>query len=233
LESLPSSVLKKLLRRKKEGERAPETHYRTWNRYSCFTFSPTHLWCLFSSCRSEPTGSPPLFPPPPPFVPLESTRTESEVIGLLRPFYKSRFDALAQSQVATPPPTTNGVTAVGDPSASQMIQLSQGSCYDRLSPLQHSFNRMCSSLHSLNRKRYSSFQAMCQTRLKRNKDRAARADCWWEVDERCQEEETEEREDPPSSTTGSGGVPGVVSGLVGGGMNGVINMNFSNGTSAQ
>jgi transcriptional activator SPT7 len=39
--------------------------------------------------------------------------------------------------------------------------------------------------------------------------------------------------DPTSSTIGSGGVPGVVSGLVGGGMNGVINMNFGNGTSVQ
>ena len=57
----------------------------------------------FSLGRSKPTEPPSPFPLPP-FVPIESTRIQDEVTGLLRPRYKSRFDALAQSQVVTSKP---------------------------------------------------------------------------------------------------------------------------------
>jgi len=59
---------------------------------------PAHLFtCGTSSCRSKPREPPPPSPPRPPFVPLEPTRIEGEVICLVRPFYKSRSDALAVS----------------------------------------------------------------------------------------------------------------------------------------
>ncbi|KAF8532180.1 hypothetical protein JB92DRAFT_3104283 [Gautieria morchelliformis] len=54
-------------------------------------------------------GDPPLaFPPPPPFIPLESSRVDSQ-IGLLKNFYQERFTALAASSANPPPPNPNPV----------------------------------------------------------------------------------------------------------------------------
>ncbi|PPR05625.1 hypothetical protein CVT24_002811 [Panaeolus cyanescens] len=42
----------------------------------------------------KPTEPPPPYPPPPPFIPLTAEKAD-EQIGLLRPYYQSRFGALA------------------------------------------------------------------------------------------------------------------------------------------
>jgi len=56
-----------------------------------------------ASCRSKP-----MEPPSPPFVPLEPTRMIDGVVCLLRPFYKSRFDAPAVSSCYQKPPPHRG-----------------------------------------------------------------------------------------------------------------------------
>lgn len=80
-------------------------------RFDCYLWSH-----LFSNppcyVRSGPGGSkePVLpFPPPKPFIPLNSHKLDSQ-IGLLRPFYRSKFDKLRESSGPHPlPPTTPSV----------------------------------------------------------------------------------------------------------------------------
>ena len=53
---------------------------------------------------SAKAGEPPLpFPPPPPFIPLESSKVDSQ-IGLLKNFYQERFAAVAATSAHAPPP---------------------------------------------------------------------------------------------------------------------------------
>jgi len=58
-----------------------------------------------SALPNKPKEPPPPFPLPPDFIPISSSRMEEQVIGLLRPYYKSRFDALAASATPKPPGT--------------------------------------------------------------------------------------------------------------------------------
>lgn len=172
---------------------------------------------------------PPPFPPPPLFVPLEPARMEDEVIGLLRPFYKSRFDALAQSQIATPKPppsTADGVTAVGGPSATQTI-LSQPSLpFPTLAqpivqqPTQSQSPTTLILVDDVPSSAQTKMGPLGQISGGKSTNAATK-------------KKPKKEKDPPSSTTGSGGIPGVVSGLIRGGMNGVINMNVGNGTTIQ
>ena len=178
-------------------------------------------------CRSKPLEPPPLFPPPPPFVPLESTRMEDEIIGLLRPFYKSRFDTLAQSQVTTPKPppsTADGVTAVGDPSGSRTIPSILGQLSQPSLPFPTLLQPTVQQPQSLILPDDAPSSAQTKMgplgQIASGKSTNAAA-----------KKKQKKEKDPTSS--GGGGVPGVVSGLVGGGMNGVINMNVGNGTSVQ
>ncbi|KAF7783329.1 hypothetical protein Agabi119p4_2705 [Agaricus bisporus var. burnettii] len=52
---------------------------------------------------AKPNEPPPPYPPPPPFIPLTSSKLDDQ-IGLLKPYYQSRFASLAASVVAPPPP---------------------------------------------------------------------------------------------------------------------------------
>ena len=221
------SVPKKLLRPK--GRMGPGSSL-PYVELLIFFGSFTHRWCLYLPYRSKPTEPPPPFPPPPPFAPLESTRVESEVIGLLRPFYKSRFDALAQSQ-ATPPkaplPTADGATTIGDPSTSQSIpiipgQLSQPPLpFPTLSqpsvqqPTQPQPPTVLFLLDDVPTPAQTKMGPLGQIAGGKSTNAATK-------------KKQKKEKDPSSSGAGGGGVPGVVSGLVGGGMNGVINMNVGN-----
>ena len=182
--------------------------------------------------RNKPTEPPPPFPPPPPFVPLESTRIEDEVIGLLRPFYKSRFDVLAQSQVATPkppPPAVGGVTVLGGPSTSQPMlfipplpfpTLPQPSAQQPTQPQSPPVLILPDDVPTLAQTKMGPLGQIAggkSTNAAKKKPK-------------------KEKDPSLSATVGggnSGGVPGAVSGLVGGGMNGVINMNVGNGAGVQ
>lgn len=190
----------------------------------------------FASYRSKPMEPPPPFPPPPPFVPLEPTRMEDEVIGLLRPFYKSRFDALAQSQVTTPkppPPTTDGVTAAGGPSGSQTMlsipgQFSLPSLHFPTLPqpmVQQPTQPQSPPALVLP----DDVPTLAQTKMGPLGQIAGGKS----TNAAAKKKQKKEKEPVSSTTGGGGGVPGVVSGLVGGGMNGVINMNVGTGTSVQ
>jgi transcriptional activator SPT7 len=81
----------------------PEMRYRTFiYSRSILFFLLGILICATSTKSTEP---PPPFPPPPPFIPIEASRVEDQMIGLLRPYYKSRFDALVGSAIPKPPGT--------------------------------------------------------------------------------------------------------------------------------
>ena len=59
---------------------------------------------LIAGPISAKAGEPPLpFPPPPPFIPLDSSKVDSQ-IGLLKNFYQERFTAFAASSASIPPP---------------------------------------------------------------------------------------------------------------------------------
>ena len=182
---------------------------------------------------------PPPFPPPPPFVPLESTRMEDEVIGLLRPFYKTRFDALAQPQAAPskPLPTTDGTTTVGDSSTPQHIPPIPG----QLLQPPHPFPTLLPPTAQ------QPIQSQPPTVLTLPDDSPSQAQTKMgplgqiaggkSTNAAAKKKQKKEKEPTLPSTGGSGGggggVHGVVSGLVGGGMNGVISMSVGNGGTLQ
>ena len=182
---------------------------------------------------------PPPFPPPPPFVPLESTRMEDEVIGLLRPFYKSRFDAIAQPQAAAPKPplpTTDGPTTAGDPSTSQHIPPIPG----QLLQPPHPFPTLLSPTAQ------QPIQSQPPTVLTLADDSPSQTQTKMgplgqiaggtSTNAAAKKKQKKEKEPTLPSTGGGGGgggVHGVVSGLVGGGMNGVISMSVGNGGTLQ
>ncbi|KAG5635234.1 hypothetical protein H0H81_011966 [Sphagnurus paluster] len=56
-----------------------------------------------SSAAAKPTEPPPPYPPPPPFIPLTSDRVDDQ-IGLLKPYYRQRFEQLAAASQPPPPP---------------------------------------------------------------------------------------------------------------------------------
>jgi len=180
---------------------------------------------------TKPTEPPPPFPPPPPFVPLESTRMEDEVIGLLRPYYKTRFDALAQSVgPPKPPSSTDGATAVGNPSISQPPSFIPGLLplpFPTLpqptlqQPPQPSLPSALVLPDDVPNPSQTKMGPLGQIAGGKSAGAAAK-------------KKPKKEKDPvlPGTGGGGGGVPGVVSGLVGG-MNGVINMNVGAGASVQ
>ncbi|KAF4563057.1 Transcriptional activator spt7 [Pleurotus pulmonarius] len=56
-----------------------------------------------NASSAKPTEPPPPFPPPPPFIPLDSTKVESQ-IGLLKPYYQSRISSLSTTTFIPPLP---------------------------------------------------------------------------------------------------------------------------------
>lgn len=157
---------------------------------------------------------------------------EDEIIGLLRPFYKSRFEALAQPQITPPkpPPTAaDGTAGIGStmqtipgqflppplpfptipqPTVQQLLQPQPPAVLilqdDVPSPAQTKMGPLGQIAGG------KSTNSAAKKKPKKEKDPAL-----------------------PGTGGGGGGVPGVVSGLVGGGMNGVINMNVGTGGGVQ
>ncbi|GLB37890.1 putative bromo domain containing protein [Lyophyllum shimeji] len=74
-----------------------------------------------SSAAAKPTEPPPPYPPPPPFIPLNASKVDDQ-IGLLKPYYQSRFSALAampqQPASISPPPLPGPSMPQGQPSVS-------------------------------------------------------------------------------------------------------------------
>ena len=186
-------------------------------------------------CRSKPTEPPPPFPPPPPFVLLESTRMEDEIIGLLRPFYKTRFDALAQSQTSLPKSpltTTDGTTAAGDPSTSQPTPAIPGQLLQPplpfptlpqptvQQPTQPQPPPVLTLPDDVPNPSQTKMGPLGQIAGGKSTNSASK-------------KKPKKEKEPTLPGTGGGGVPGVVSGLVGGGMNGVITMSVGNGGGIQ
>ncbi|KAG5643197.1 hypothetical protein DXG03_001357 [Asterophora parasitica] len=56
-----------------------------------------------SSATAKPTEPPPPYPPPPPFVPFTANKVDDQ-IGLLKAYYRARFDELAARLQPPPPP---------------------------------------------------------------------------------------------------------------------------------
>ena len=163
---------------------------------------------------------------------------EDEVIGLLRPYYKSRFDALAQSQVTLPRPpplSADGATAVGGPSPLQGAPAIPGLLLQPplpFPPLPHQTVQQPTQSHSptalvlpddVPTPAQTKMGPLGQIAGGKSTNTAAK-------------KKPKKEKDPTLPGTGGGGggaVPSVVSGLVGGGMNTVINMNVGNGGSVQ
>ncbi|KAG5735985.1 Programmed cell death protein 6 [Termitomyces sp. T112] len=57
------------------------------------------------SAAAKPTEPPPPYPPPPPFLPFTVAKVEDQ-IGLLKPYFQTRFNQLALSLLSPPVPTT-------------------------------------------------------------------------------------------------------------------------------
>jgi hypothetical protein len=208
----------------------PEAPYRMWNYCSRFPHLLTLLRYLSLPSRSKPMEPPPPFPPPPQFVPLVSTRMEDEVIGLLRPFYKSRFDALAQSQVASkpPPPTTNGGPSKLQTTSTIPGQLLQPPLLFPTLPhptIQQPTQPQSPTVLVLP----DDVPTPAQVKMGPLGQIAGGKS----TNAATKKKPKKEKDPTLPGTGGGGGVPGVVSGLVGGGMNGVINMNVGNGGSVQ
>jgi hypothetical protein len=235
LVSPPSSEYRVCLYRRsfyvrKVREWVLEALYRTWNYTCVLPTRPAHLWYLCLPSRNKPMEPPPLFPPPPQFVPLESTRMEDEIIGLLRPYYKSRFDVLAQSQSAPPKPpphTTEGATTIGGPSTIQTNpaipgQLLQPSVIFPTLPqptAQQPTQPQLPAALVLPDDAPNSAQTKMGPLGQIAGGKSTNAGT----------KKKPKKEKDPTLPGPGGGVPGAVSGLVGGGMNGVINMNVGNG----
>lgn len=162
---------------------------------------------------------------------------EDEVIGLLRPYYKSRFDTLAQTQVVTSKPlssTADGVTAVGGPSAAQHVPSIPG----QLLPPPFPFPTLLQPQAATQPTQSQSpavlalpddVPTLAQTKMGPLGQIAGGKS----TNAAAKKKPKKEKEPAlPTSGGGSGGIPGAVSGLVGG-MNGVINMNVGGGTSVQ
>lgn len=184
-----------------------------------------------SSLPTKPTEPPPPYPPPPPFAPLESTRMEDEVIGLLRPFYKTRFDTLAQSQAAPPKPTppTDGAAAIGDSLATQTTPAIPGRLLQPPLPFP-SLPQPTGQPSSQSRSPVvlvlpDDVPGAAQTKMGPLGQIAGGKST------NATKKKPKKEKDP--ALPGNGGGPSVVSGLVGGGMNGVINMNVGNGGAVQ
>ena len=172
---------------RREREWTPEAQYRTWNNHSYFAYFHSPAVPLFAPRRSKLTEPLPPLSPPPPFVPLGSTGMEDGIIGLLRPFCKSRFGALTRSQVTTPkppPPTADGVTAVGDPSTTDTTA----------SPLSNATATHCAATHTNPITNNTHPSRRC-AKTGSNQDGTTGADCRWEIDVHCRTEGTEEREE--------------------------------------
>ncbi|KAF5322499.1 hypothetical protein D9619_002195 [Psilocybe cf. subviscida] len=60
----------------------------------------------------KPTEPPPPYPPPPPFVPLTAGKVDDQ-IGLLKPYYQSRFAVLASANAALLPAVAPGPVLSG------------------------------------------------------------------------------------------------------------------------
>lgn len=182
-------------------------------------------------CRSKPTEPPPPFPPPPSFVPLESTRMEDEIIGLLRPYYKTRFDVLAQSQVAPPKPPlsiTGGITAVGNPPTSQTTAV-QGQMFQPLIPFPTLPQPPAPQPTQPQSPTVLILQDDSPNTAQTKMGPLGQISGGKSTNATTKKKPKKEKEPTTSGTGGGGGVPTVASGLVGGGMNGVINMNVGNG----
>jgi transcriptional activator SPT7 len=89
------SVPKKLMKAK------PDSQLRNAQPY--VVSHPPLAIANISRNRTKPKEPPPPFPPPPAFIPINASRIDNQVIGLLRPYYKDRLDALAGSAVSKPP----------------------------------------------------------------------------------------------------------------------------------
>lgn len=229
----PVSPSRKNFYARKERGWGPEAPCRTCNCWLCSTSSPAHLYL---PCRNKPTEPPPPFPPPPVFVPLESTRMEDEIIGLLRPYYKSRFDVLAQSQVAplkSPLSTTVGAAMIGGSSTLQTTQTIPGQLLQPPIPF--------STLPQPTVQPPTQPQSPALLVLPDDPPTPAQTKmgplgqiAGGKSTNAATKKKPKKEKDPTlPGTGGGGGVPGVISGLVGGGMNGVINMNVGSGGGVQ
>ena len=217
---------------RKEREWAQGVLYRTLNHCSCHLCSPTHPRYSYLPCRSKPMEPPPPFPPPPAFVPLESTRMEDEIIGLLRPYYKSRFEVLA-AQPKPPLPTAGGSIAIGGPSTLQTTPAIPG----QLLQLPIHFPTLPQSIVQQPTRPQSpaalllpdDAPSLAQTKMGPLGQIAGGKS----TNASSKKKPKKEKDPAPPGTSGGGGVPGVVNGLVGGTMNGVINMNVGGGGGVQ
>jgi transcriptional activator SPT7 len=236
LVSPPSSEYRVFLSRRsfygRKEEMGTGSSYRTWNSLAfVLPTRPLMTVSLFMPCRSKPTEPPPPFPPPPPFVPLED-RMEDEVIGLLRPFYKSRFDASCTVSSCYPKtPTSHWRHSGRRPFASQTIPAIPGQLLQPPSPFQRYHNQL-SAAYTASITGSTVLPDDVPNSAQTKMDRSGRL---LAGNRRTlpQRRNRRRRKTPHLPGTGGGGVPGVVNGLVGGGMNGVINMNVGNGTGVQ
>ena len=153
---------------------------------------------------------------------------EGEVIGLLRPFYKSRFDALAQPQALSKPPIPGSSTSQPTlPIPGQLLQPPHPFPTLPQPTMQQSTQSQSSVVLALP----DDTPSLAQTKMGPLGQIAGGKS----TNAAAKKKQKKEKE-PTLSTTGGGsggGVHGVVSGLVGGGMNGVINMNVGNGGGVQ
>ena len=163
---------------------------------------------------------------------------EDEVIGLLRPYYKSRFDTLAQSQAVTSkplPPIVDGVTAVGGSLAAQHASSISGQLLQPPLPFptllqpQAAIQQPIQSQSPAVLALPDDVPTLAQTKMGPLGQIAG-----GKSTNAAAKKKQKKEKDPalPTSGGGSGGIPGAASGLVGG-MNGVINMNVGGGTSVQ
>ena len=159
---------------------------------------------------------------------------EDDVIGLLRPFYKSRFDALAQSQITPQKPPLSAVdsaTAVGGPSSSQQTRSNPG----QPSQLPLSFPTLSQpSVHQPTQSQSppaltlpDDVPSPAQTKM------GPLGQISGGKSTNAAKKKQKKEKEPTLPPTSGGGVPSAVSGLVGGGMNGVINMNVGNGAGVE
>ena len=120
------TIPKKLLRGKRPQKASGAAYVSHFRLVSSSTQCPI---------RSKPKEPPPPYPPPPPFH-LLAYKTLDDQIGLLKPYYQSRFTALAQetaAKSAAPPPLpapqlagtpAPDIPAVAPPAAAQPSEVS-------------------------------------------------------------------------------------------------------------
>jgi hypothetical protein len=108
---------------------------------------------------------------------------EDEAIGLLRPFRKSNFDALAHCRRPH-----SGQRPFGIPNDIVCPR----AAVTTVSPLSNTPATDCGAAYTASIAS-GTHPSRRRTKPGSNEDRTARADCWWEINERCHKE-TEERE---------------------------------------